>query len=120
MNRKVVSLPSLIGCIVLVFLCAVVWIFLQKYTPSAADVNIYRGDTKLASFPLSEDNTFKIEDIGMTIEISKGSAYISQSSCRCKTCQSFGKLSKSGQTAICLPSQVRVELSGKSELDATL
>ena len=120
MKRKIVSLPSLITCIVLVLGCAAASMIWQNSAHSAADVNIYRADKKLTTLPLSTDAVYEIEDIGMIIEISDGSAFVKESSCRCKTCKSFGKLSKSGQTAVCLPYQVRIELSGNSELDATL
>ncbi len=120
MNRKIVNIPSVVICIILVLGSAAILIFGMKKSSDAANVNIYRAGEKLASLPLSEDTTFLIEDAGMVIEISEGKAFISESSCRCKTCQSFGKLSKSGQTAICLPAQVRIELDGEGDLDATL
>ncbi len=83
-------------------------------------MHIYRADTLLKTLPLSEDTIYKIDDIGMVIEVSNGRAFIKQSRCRCKTCQSFGKLSKAGQSALCLPDRILIKLDGQSSVDAEL
>ncbi len=120
MNRKVLSLPAVIACLMLVAGCMLFWLAENRYSQKAFCVNIYQGDTLLKTLPLSQDAVFEIESIGMKIEVLQGKAFISESSCRCKTCQSFGKLSKAGQTAICLPAKIRLELDGDSGLDAML
>lgn len=120
MKRKVIGLPAAVVCVLIVILSAAVWFFLENNSKKAENANVYQGGELIASLPLSQDTVFEIEKVGMKIAVESGSAFISESRCKCKTCQSFGKLSKAGQTAVCLPERILIELDGKGGLDAVL
>lgn len=120
MNRKAFSLPSVIICVCLAIASLAAIILMQKFGKRAEQVAIYKEGKIIATLPLSENTEYEISDVGMTVKVENGAAFIEKSSCKCKTCQSFGKLSKSGQTAVCLPGKVHIEVLGESELDATL
>lgn len=52
---------------------------------------------------------------GVTVVCEDGSVYIKDSSCPDKVCVRSGKLSNSGESAVCVPNKVSVEIVGKSE-----
>lgn len=120
MNRKAFSLPALLTCTSLVLLSVAAIILMQSFGKNAKNVAIYKDGKTIATLPLSEDAEYEISNVGMTIKIENGAAFIEKSSCKCKTCQNFGRLSKAGQTAVCLPNKVHIEVLGESELDAAL
>lgn len=119
MNRKAFSAPAVIICAVLLVLSAVV-ILLQNFGADAKNVGIYKDGKIIATLPLDEDAEYKISGADITVKIQNGAAFIQETSCKCKTCQNFGKLSKAGQTAVCLPNKVHIEILGDSGVDAVL
>ena len=120
MNRKAFSLPAVIICVLLILASVAAIFVMQNFGSDAKDVAIYKDGKVITTLPLSENTEYEISDVGMTIKIENDAAFIEKSNCRCKTCQNFGKLSKAGQTAVCLPSKVHIEVLGESGLDATL
>lgn len=120
MQRKIISLPAAITCTVFVILSVVLWLWMQNSSADGQTVSIYKGGDKMVTLPLNEDDVYNLEDVEMTVEIKDGAAFISQSDCRCKTCIGFGKLSKKGQSAVCLPNRVSIQIDGNGEVDAVL
>lgn len=77
------------------------------------------------SFDLSEERTYEIEGYngGTNLLIIKnGSAYLEDSSCPDHLCEKMGKIDSVGESIICLPNRVTVEIVGdpdeESEYDA--
>ena len=66
--------------------------------------------------PLSDDDTNNI------VVIEKGKAFMKEASCPDHLCMKQGKISKEGQTIVCLPNKVIVTVisddSGQDKLDA--
>lgn len=55
----------------------------------------------------------------LVIRVEKGAVYFQEASCPDQVCVRTGKLSKSGQGAVCLPAKVTIQVSGpKKEFDA--
>lgn len=52
----------------------------------------------------------KTENGKNTLVISDGAAYFKDSDCPDKTCQRMGKISKAGETIVCLPHKVVAEV----------
>lgn len=63
-------------------------------------------------YSLNKNKTVKIEtDRGVnTLVIEKGEAYFTDSDCPDKTCQKSGKISKEGETIVCLPHKIIAEV----------
>ncbi len=120
MKQRIITLPALLVCIALAVISAAVWAFMQNSAKGAEGVNIYKNGKLVAALPMDNDAEYSVEDSSVKVKIENGFAYISESDCKCKTCIGFGKLSKAGQSAVCLPQKVTVELFGESEIDAAL
>lgn len=76
---------------------------------------IIKSDGKIIeTISLTEDG-YKTEVNGVVIYIEDGKAFVKESSCKDKVCVNSGELSKSGESAVCAPNGVSVEISGKSE-----
>lgn len=75
--------------------------------------------TQTAAFPLDTDRSFLIEGAGGTnlLVIEDGSAYLSEATCPDKLCVRQGKIRYAGDSLICLPNSVVVEISGEDELN---
>ncbi|MDO4460618.1 MAG: NusG domain II-containing protein [Clostridia bacterium] len=54
-------------------------------------------------------------DITLHVEITKDYARVLSSECPDKICVNMGKLTKSGQSAVCLPAKVVVKITGDGE-----
>ena len=67
-------------------------------------------------------DTDQVIDIGgkCIVEVSDGEVFMRESNCRDKTCVHMGRISKSGETVICLPNSVVIRVLGESERDFVL
>ena len=71
----------------------------------------------VSSFPLDKDIEYVIEGYEggrNTLIIKDGVAYMSDASCPDHLCMGMGKISQVGQSIICLPNRVVVEIQGES------
>jgi len=94
-----------------VLLCAVISA-LVIYMPGdgdMAEVVVTCGDDVMY-YPLSADAEFTVN--GVTVVIGSGCVYVSDSDCRDKICVNTGKISRVGQSLVCLPAQVSVAVVG--------
>ena len=62
----------------------------------------------LYELPLSEDK--KVELAGNTIEIKNGKADITAATCKNQICVKHKKIEKKGESIVCLPNKVIVEI----------
>lgn len=73
---------------------------------------------------LSEDLILTPEGLGypLTIRLSQDGAEVTESSCPTLDCQHTGKITRSGESIICLPNRLVIQLSGGSgeTVDAAL
>ena len=118
MKQRIVSLPAIVVCVALAVISAAVWGFMQNSAKDADGVNIYKDGKLISTLDIDKDTEYQIDSLKIKIENS--TAFISESDCKCKTCIGFGRLSKTGQTAVCLPNKVTIELFGASDIDAAL
>ncbi len=87
-------------------------------------VNVEVNGKTVASFPLNEDTQYLIktgkEDTNLLV-ISDGSALITEANCPDKICVHHRKISKSGESIICLPHKVVVSIvdnDGENDIDS--
>ena len=76
----------------------------------------------VASYPLSEDREVEISgaDGGVNLLVIRdGGARIEEASCPDRLCVGMGVIRRAGQSIICLPNQVVVEIVGSSGLPET-
>lgn len=77
----------------------------------------------VAEYSLSEDATYEISGFEggyNTLVIEDGVAYLNEADCPDKLCVKQGKIKKVGETIVCLPHKVVIEVvgEGKAEVDA--
>ena len=113
--------------IFLAILLAVVTVFLVVYerTGTRADagacVRVTVDGSVYGTYALGEEQEIPIVQDGVTtnvLTIRDGRADMTEADCPDKLCISQGKISRSGQTIICLPNKTMVTIKGgKSEYD---
>ncbi len=85
----------------------------KHQSASGTMVNIYSKNEKIAELSLSRNDTFIVaNELGTnTIRIENGQAYMTDADCPDKICEEMGRISKPGETIVCLPHQLVVEIS---------
>lgn len=105
----------LIGILVIGFLAILGILLVTHNTGSQVVVSV--DSVEIASFPLDEDTVYEIngyEGGKNTLIIKDGEAYVTDNSCPDHLCEYMGKISKEGQSVICLPNRVVVEIKGSA------
>lgn len=82
-----------------------------------------RGETFVISCPemnaeysLFEDRTIELGYADVIVE--EGTVRVEKSSCRDGICEEQGRISKAGESIICVPNRLKITVSGDSEVDA--
>lgn len=111
---------DIIAVIIILAVAAVLLIF-QSFKPQAQSASIYIESEKICTVSLSADKIFEADGVkGFVFEIKSGKIRIKEAPCENKLCVNTGFLSKSGQTAICLPYKLVLRTDGKSDVDVTV
>ncbi len=124
-DRKLLTRRSAALLLGLLLLCALVfWIFSRL--PGGTEAIVERDGQELFRRKLSRlsaPETVQIEGengIALTVVFYPDGAAVTASQCPDKICVHTGKLTKAGETAICLPAKVVLRLEGLSKTDAGL
>lgn len=120
MQRKVVSLATIVICTALIAVSLFAWFYIQNGAKKGGNAVVYIASQKAMTLKLDKNETYQVENTGIVIEIENGSAYIKKSDCKCKTCTRFGKISAVGESAVCLPNKVTLVIEGEGDIDAQL
>lgn len=93
-----------------IILCALILGFGLFYANrEEGEILVIKVDNKeYMRLPLDKDETIKLEK--NTVIIKDGFAYMESAECPDKVCVNEGKISKKGQTVICLPQRVVLEV----------
>ncbi|MFQ6070624.1 MAG: NusG domain II-containing protein [Candidatus Aminicenantales bacterium] len=85
-------------------------------------VNIYREGIKIDSLSLQgkSSRSFTASRGVLTVEVEKGKAWVSDSSCRHKICLYTPPVSLAGERIICAPSRMLLEVEGRSGVDTVV
>ena len=117
MEKKKRNDVLLILTVVAVALIAfILWMLLR---PSGQFVRVSVDGSEIASYSLSKNAEYSIDVLGHnTLVIQDGSAYISEADCPDHLCIKQGRISSGGQSIVCLPNKVVVEIvGGETEWD---
>lgn len=86
---------------------------------TAAQVEIWQNTVLVGSYPLDSPEAVTIplsSDLGTNaLKIENGSVRMLESTCPDQVCVHTGIISKAGQTLVCLPNRVVVEITGGKE-----
>ena len=88
-----------------------------------AEVVVSVNGSETKRYSLNEEIRITIEsaDGGYNVLVVEGgAAWIEEASCPDKLCRNHGKISKNGETLVCLPNQVVVEIVNGEEPDVDM
>lgn len=110
----------IVGVLLTAFLCAV--LYFLAYPKDGDMVQITINGTVTKTFPLNEDTTYTISNGDSQkniLEIKNGTAQIISADCPDKLCVHQKKISRQGETLVCLPHKVVVSIisTKKATLD---
>ena len=79
-----------------------------------SQVIIYEDQKEIGRYDLNTDTTKEIQTAkGMNIlEIKNGMAYVTEADCPDQVCIRMGKISKTGETIVCLPHKLVIQVEG--------
>ena len=121
---KIKIKKDIIFLISAVFLAFLLWAIWTRVNYNAADtVLVYQDGELFGTYPLEEDKLIIItwhEDEYNLLLISDGAAVVSDADCPDKLCMKQNAISKNGESIICLPHKLVIQIVAKeeSELDA--
>ncbi len=101
--------------ILILLLAAGIWAYPHLIADEGEVCRISVDGTFYGEMSLSRDGEMKLP--GCTVMVEDGKAFVINSDCPDKVCERTGKISKSGESIICVPNRVSVEISGESEAD---
>lgn len=107
----------LIGILLIIFLLILGGVKLTQKGGTEVVVSI--DGAEAYSFPIDEDLEFEITgyDGGTNLLIiENGYAYLKEASCPDKLCVHMGRINKDGQSIICLPNRVVVEIRSAGKI----
>ena len=119
-SRKSRNDIILVAVILLVAAAGLLLVGLNREAGAFATVKI--DGTETASYPLHQDRTVEIttgenDEFSNTLVIEKGKAYISQANGPDKICAGHRAVSYTGETIVCLPHKVIVEITAGTVTD---
>ena len=107
-----------IGLLVLSFLMATFFSsFNSKNTGQY--IKIEHNSKLVGEYPLNEDKEIVLEDPGQynKVVIKNGKAYMKEANCRDQICVHMKEINVDGETIVCLPNRVYIEVVDKSDND---
>ena len=113
MKKHRADILLLIGIVLVGAVIAIVLLFSQK---SGTTVEVRVSGQVVKSFSLEDTVTYEIEGAGggkNILRIEDGEAWVEEADCPDKLCVNMGKISRVGQSVVCLPHEVVVEIVGE-------
>lgn len=101
--------------ILILFLAVGIWIYPRFVSEKGKVCRISVDGKVCGELSLSEDGELKLP--GCTVKVTNGEVFVVDSTCPDKVCEKTGRISKSGESIICVPNRVSVEITGECETD---
>ncbi|NLI98593.1 hypothetical protein GX441_08050 [bacterium] len=109
----------LIICFLFISLVGIVFILSIKSDREPQMIKI-SSEGKFFELPL-RDTLFQVQGpLGVTdVRINKGHVYVTKAPCPNKLCMKQGKISRNGESIICIPNKIIITIEGNRKTDAT-
>ena len=119
-GRKFFRKSDLVAVAALVIAALAVWTgLLFALSGEHMTVQIYSDNELFLQISLpAEDQTISIPDKQLALEIKNNRIGVLETDCPDQTCQKTGYISRPGQSIICLPNRVVVQIAGQSDTDS--
>ena len=104
----------------LLVLAAVLFVVLRLWSAAGRTVQVQVDGVTAITLPLDTDTTYTIRGVGgkNTLVIADGKASVTDATCPDGICVRHRAIDKAGQSIICLPHKVVVNVVGESIVDA--
>ena len=104
-------------CFVLIIIATGLFFIFRNSGKKGAYVVVRQGTKEVAEIPLNINSEHEYETLygKNTLVIEDGYAYIKDASCKDHICEKTGKISKVGQTIICLPNELFIKIVSDKE-----
>lgn len=121
--RRLIDRRSAAMLAILALLCAAMFLIFANMPGAAVAVIERDGKVILRQSlnTLSAPKEVKIEgenDIELTVVFYPDGAAVQEADCPDKLCVGFGKLTRAGESAVCLPAKTVLRLEGSKQIDA--
>ena len=111
MNRR-----DFVAIAVVLLLSVAGFLLFNRTGESGSEVVITKDGTVVAQYPLSDNR--EIDLGGNVVVIDGGSVRMKSADCPDKYCVAQGAISREGETIVCLPHRIVVEVKGGDGIDA--
>ncbi len=110
-QKKLITKRDLIIILIPALLAACFYFMHQKGTGTR--VLLYSDNELIREFSLSQDTSYTVSnELGInTVVIENHQVYVRDADCPDKRCEKQGSISKPGETIICLPHKLIIEVS---------
>ena len=116
-NRRGVTALDVVLVIGIILIGLVSLFFINKETKVPRDVVITVNSDEYASVPLQEERVeIKIEEKGMVVVIANNKVVVEESTSKHKTCVKHKPIVSEGQSIVCAPNKVIVEIKSNAGL----
>lgn len=115
MNKK--RRNDLILITVCLFAALAAFLLLNFLSTEGAEAKVTVDGSVFGTYPLDRDAKIVIssENGTNTLIIENGSAYVENASCPDKLCEKMHAVSRSGESIVCLPNKVVIEITGRED-----
>ena len=107
-KKKTLRDVLLIGILLLVVLTVLLVVFFTRQ--QGGYVEVYQNGTLIATYSLSIPREVALNGGTNILKIEDGVAYLSYANCPDHTCVNTGKISYNGQSIVCLPNRLTIQV----------
>ena len=120
-EKRLTAKPTLADGLLMLFCVALgifVFLMLMLNRDEGAFVRASIGGDEVFEYSLAADGEYAFLDGKIVLKIEGGEAFVIRSDCPDKSCILLGKISRSGESIICLPNRFSVTvIGGDGEVD---
>ena len=119
LGKKKILADVLLICALLAVALSV-FLITELSRGEGAEVVVSIDGEEVARYPLDEDGEYSLNGGTNIMVVSEGEAYIREASCPDGLCVGQGRISRTGQTVVCLPNRLMLEIVGAEDPDVEL
>ena len=119
LGKKKILADVLLICALLAVALSV-FLITELSRGEGAEVVVSIDGEEVARYPLDEDGEYSLNGGTNIMVVSEGEAYIREASCPDGLCVGQGRISRAGQTVVCLPNRLMLEIVGAEDPDVEL
>ena len=93
----------------------VLYLSLGRAEETGEHVVVFIDGERAASYPLSRNGEYSLNDGSNRLVIEDGRAWIAEADCPDQICVLLGKIDRSGELIVCLPNRLVVTIEGDEE-----